>query len=92
MIGLYLRWVLERPRCSTDSMPFFFQKNWRVVGTDVREECLGILKYGRSAKRSNATNSLHSEGQESKTDGGLCKMLQKVVTKVVANRIKGILP
>ncbi|KAL5800890.1 hypothetical protein ACOSQ3_032522 [Xanthoceras sorbifolium] len=77
---------------------FFFQKFWNVVGEDVSSVCLNVLNGGCSIKEFNATNVVlipKVKNPERMTDFrpiSLCSVIYKTVSKVMANRLKEILP
>ncbi|CAJ2652835.1 unnamed protein product [Trifolium pratense] len=82
-----------------DGLPaLFFQKFWHIVGRDVQNLVLEILNNGRSPKDINKTfialipklkNPLAPKDYRPIS---LCNVVMKIVTKVIANRIKPILP
>ena len=76
----------------------FFQKFWKIVGPAVKRECLGILNGRASARAWNATNIVLIPKVKNPTTVkdfrpiSLCNVILKIVTKVVANRVKEVLP
>ncbi|KAL5781686.1 hypothetical protein ACOSP7_006715 [Xanthoceras sorbifolium] len=76
----------------------FFQKFWNVVGDDVSSVCLKVLNSGCSIEEFNATNVVlipKVKNPERMTDFrpiSLCSVIYKTVSKVMANRLKEILP
>ncbi|KAL5740040.1 hypothetical protein ACOSQ2_029220 [Xanthoceras sorbifolium] len=76
----------------------FFQKFWNVVGEDVSSVCLKFLNGGCSVEEFNATNVVlipKVKNPERMTDFrpiSLCSVIYKTVSKVMANRLKEILP
>ncbi|KAL5854485.1 hypothetical protein ACOSQ4_004287 [Xanthoceras sorbifolium] len=76
----------------------FFQKFWNVVGEDVSSVCLKVLNGGCSIEEFNATNVVlitKVKNPERMTDFrpiSLCSVIYKTVSKVMANRLKEILP
>jgi hypothetical protein len=82
-----------------DGFPaIFYQKNWDVVGKDVCCAVLSFLNGGQFDPSLNATNivlipKVSSPSQI--TDFrpiSLCNVLYKIISKVLANRLKSILP
>ena len=76
----------------------FFQKNWALMGEEV---CSGILHILNSGQMPHALNLTHialipkTKSPESVADFhpiSLCNVLYKLVSKVLANRLKKILP
>ncbi|KAL5794824.1 hypothetical protein ACOSP7_003418 [Xanthoceras sorbifolium] len=76
----------------------FFQKFWNVVGEDVSSVCLKVLNGGCSIEKFNTTNVVlipKVKNPERMTDFrpiSLCSVIYKTVSKVMANRLKEILP
>ncbi|KAL5854784.1 hypothetical protein ACOSQ4_004586 [Xanthoceras sorbifolium] len=76
----------------------FFQKFWNVVGEDVSSVCLKVLNGGCSIEEFNATNVVlisKVKNPERMTDFrpiSLRSVIYKTVSKVMANRLKEILP
>ncbi|KAL5838662.1 hypothetical protein ACOSQ3_015831 [Xanthoceras sorbifolium] len=76
----------------------FFQKFWNVVGEDVSNVCLKVLNGGCSIEEFNTTNVVlipKVKNPERMTDFrpiSLCSVIYKTVSKVMANRLKEILP
>ena len=83
----------------SDSMsPFFFQKYWHIVGPDVTLAVLSVLHSGKSLKKMNFT---HIVLVPKKNDPqfitefrpiSLSNVVSRIISKVLANRIKSILP
>ena len=78
--------------------PFFFQKYWHIVGPDVTSAVLSVLHYGRSLKKMNFT---HIVLIPKKNDPqsimefrpiSLSNVVSRIISKVLANWIKSILP
>ena len=78
--------------------PFFFQKYWHIVGPDVTSAVLSVLHSGRSLKKMNFT---HIVLIPKKNDPqsimefrpiSLSNVVSRIISKVLANRIKSILP
>lgn len=77
--------------------PCFFQKHWKIVGEDIIKLVRNFFKDGMLNKEMNATNivliskkkcpSLNSDMRPIT----LCNVVVKIITKVVANRLKGVL-
>ncbi|KAL5789913.1 hypothetical protein ACOSQ2_004801 [Xanthoceras sorbifolium] len=76
----------------------FFQKFWNVVSEDVSSVCLKVLNGGCSIEEFNTTNVFlipKVKNPERMTDFrpiSLCSVIYKTVSKVMANRLKEILP
>ncbi|XP_058749287.1 uncharacterized protein LOC131622279 [Vicia villosa] len=82
-----------------DGLPaIFFQKFWRIVGSDVYSLVLAILNDGKDPSIINNTFiTLIPKCKNPKTPKdfrpiSLCNVIMKIVTKTIANRIKMILP
>ena len=78
--------------------PIFYQKYWHVVGSDVTTAVLSCLNSGRLLKSINHTFITlipKVKCPEKVTDFrpiSLCNVIYKLVSKVLANRLKMILP
>ena len=82
-----------------DSMPpLFYQSFWNIVGDDV---CFAILDYLQNCKIPREINLTHIalipkvKSPERISEFlliSLCSVIYKVVSKVLANKLKGILP
>jgi len=76
----------------------FYQKNWSMVGNDVCKAVLYYLNHGQLDEGLNTTNIvlIPKVNSPSKlTDYrpiNLCNVLYKLIVKVLANRLKFILP
>ncbi|KAL5759510.1 hypothetical protein ACOSQ2_018348 [Xanthoceras sorbifolium] len=76
----------------------FFQKFWSVVGGDVTSVCLEVLGGKISIKEFNKTNIVlipKKKNPESLKDFrpiSLCSVVYKIIAKVLANRLKKVLP
>lgn len=74
--------------------PAFFQKHWNVVGNDVFEVVIDFFREGTGFQELNRTNVVLIPKKKDPikvTDMRpiyLCNVLSKVVTKVMANRLK----
>ena len=78
--------------------PFFFQKYWHIVGNDVTEVVLFVLTSGHFLHKMNYT---HIVLIPKKNDPkhvfdyrpiSLANVISRIVSKVLANRLKLILP
>jgi len=78
--------------------PFFYQKFWPVVGNDVTSMVLAILHGAKIPDGLNHTYVTLIPKKHKPTDVqdfcpiSLCNVLYKLVTKVITNRLKEILP
>jgi hypothetical protein len=78
--------------------PIFYQKYWHVIGSDVITAVLSYLNLGCLLKSINHTFITlipKVKGLEKVTDFrpiSLCNVIYKLVSKVLANRLKKILP
>ncbi|XP_062028694.1 uncharacterized protein LOC133744637 [Rosa rugosa] len=78
--------------------PCFFQKFWHVVGHDVCCAVKAVLTTGTISQESNFTHlTLIPKIKESKLPSdlrqiALCNVIYKIASKVLANRLKLILP
>lgn len=76
----------------------FYQKYWPIVGPDIVKRVLGILNHGEEIESINQTHIvLIPEKKKCESPGdyrpiSLCNVLYKLVAKVLANRMKKILP
>jgi hypothetical protein len=82
-----------------DGLPVgFFQKNWDVMGEDICQAILGTLNSGTIPYFLNSTNIALIPKVKNPTKVtdfrpiSLCNVLYKVISKVLANRLKKILP
>ncbi|KAL9675546.1 hypothetical protein QQ045_003748 [Rhodiola kirilowii] len=82
-----------------DEFPaLFFQRNWVIVGEDVIEEVLNCLNNKVLDAELNETLIVlipkvkEVEKVEDLRPISLCKVVMKIITKVLANRLKEILP
>ena len=78
--------------------PIFYQSYWHIVGNDITTAVLACLKDGSLLKKINHTHIClipKVQNPESVKDFrpiSLCNVLYKLVAKVLANRLKKILP
>ena len=96
-IALFQMHPLKSSRPNSMS-PFFFQKYWHVVGGDVTEAVLSVLNLGHILTKMNFTHILlitKKKDPQSMSDYrpiSLSNVVNRVVSKVLANRVKCILP
>ena len=83
----------------SDGMPlFFFQKYWHIVGQDVTTTVLSVLNFGHMLHKMNFTHIvLIPKNNELKNMSdywpiSLGNVISIIVSKVVANRLKHVLP
>lgn len=79
-------------------MLFFYQKYWKIVGDDVSHIILEILNENRDLTYFNYTyitlvpklpkSTSHNDFQPI----SLCNVIIKILTKCIANKLKGALP
>jgi hypothetical protein len=78
--------------------PIFYQKYWNIVGNDLTASILSCLKDGSLLKKINHTHIClipKVQNPESVKDFrpiSLCNVVYKIIAKVLANRLKKILP
>ena len=76
----------------------FYQKFWHIVGNDVSSAVLDFLNSGIKIPEINYTHIVlipKVKSLEKMTDFrpiSLCNVIYKIISKVVANRLKTILP
>lgn len=76
----------------------FYQKYWEIIGPDILDYTLNILKNGAPLLSINKTYiSLIPKTNFPNTPSdyrpiSLCNVILKIITKIIANRIKQILP
>lgn len=78
--------------------PFYFQKYWDIVGDDIREAVLSILSSSHMMKKMNYTHIVPipkiNEPQKiaDYRPISLANVISRIVSEVLANRLKLILP
>ena len=78
--------------------PIFYQKYWHIVGNDLTASILACLKDGSLLKKINHTHIClipKVQNPESVKDFrpiSLCNVVYKIIAKVLANRLRKILP
>ncbi|BFG35644.1 hypothetical protein CerSpe_219180 [Prunus speciosa] len=78
--------------------PVFFQKYWHIVGNDVSRAIINFLSSGRLLHKINFTHVVLIPKVKNPKDMtqlrpiSLCNVLFKIASKVLANRLKTILP
>ena len=83
---------------SDDMSSFFFQKYWHIVGQDVTIAILSVLNSGHMLHKMNFTHIvLIPKKNELKNMSdykpiSLGNVISRIVSKVVANRLKHVLP
>jgi len=76
----------------------FFQKYWSVVGNDVCRVILNILNRGSMPRKLNYTVILliskvkKPKSMKDLRPFSLCNMTYKLISKVMANHLKSIIP
>ena len=76
----------------------FYQKFWHIVGNDVSSAVLDFLNFGNMILEINYTHIVlipKIKSLEKMTDFkpiSLCNVIYKIISKVLANRLKIILP
>lgn len=77
--------------------PAFFQNFWPIIGNDVSQACLNILSSGTLPHRLNETvvvlipKKSNPEFVSDLRPIYLCNVMMKIVTKMLANRLKNLL-
>jgi hypothetical protein len=77
---------------------FFFQKYWHIVGDSVSTAVLSVLNSGKLLRKTNLTyislipKKKNPEKMSDYRPISLCNVLYKIISKVLANRLKTILP
>ncbi|KAA3490640.1 reverse transcriptase [Gossypium australe] len=81
-----------------DGFPaLFFQRFWHIVGNDVTKFCLGFLNDNQELRQINSTDIILIPKTQSPTSLAnfrpisLCSVLYKIVAKVIANRLRGVI-
>ena len=83
---------------SDDMSPFFFRKYWHIIGQDVTIAILSVLNFGHMLHNMNFTHIvLIPKNNELKNMSdykpiSLGNVISRIVSKVVANRLKHVLP
>ena len=77
--------------------PFFFQKYWHIVGTDVTNTVLLVLHFDHMLKKMNHTHIILIPKKDPKylVDYRLINLgnvVSRILLKVITNRLKHILP
>lgn len=78
--------------------PGFFQRFWNIIGSDVADFCISCIASGRIPDEVNTTLLVlipKKQTPEQMTDLrpiALCQVLYKIMAKMVANRMKHLLP
>lgn len=82
-----------------DGLPtLFYQHYWSIIGTDIIALCLDILNSGKDPSSINHTKIwLIPKNKNPNTPKdfrpiALCNVTLKIITKIIANRLKPILP
>jgi hypothetical protein len=77
-----------------DFVACFYQQNWAIVGTEVCQAVLSFLNTGQMVAKINETNiALKNPSQVSDFRPiNLCNIIYKLISKVLANRLKVVLP
>lgn len=77
--------------------PAFFQRHWAIVGRDILELTRKFFREGELLNGLNETNLVLIPKKKNPAQVSdlrpisLCNVLVKIITKVVANRLKGLL-
>ncbi|XP_075645825.1 uncharacterized protein LOC142616994 [Castanea sativa] len=84
---------------SPDGMfPFFFQKFWHIVGHDVTTAILSVLNSGHMLRKMNHTHIVLIPKKNDPTHMvdyrpiSLANIISRIISKVIANRLKFIFP
>ena len=76
----------------------FYRRTWHIIGHDVVKAILSFFQFGRILRELNHTSvSLIPKVQNPASLNeyrpiSCCKVLYKVISKILANRLKGVLP
>ena len=77
---------------------FFFQKFWHVIGPSVSIVVLSVLNFARILRKINLTHislipkKKNLEHMSDYRPISLCNVIYKIISKVLANRLKTVLP
>jgi hypothetical protein len=77
---------------------FFFQKYWNIVGANVSAAVLSVLNSGKMLCKINLTHislipkKKNPERMSEYRPISLCNVVYKIISKVLANRLKVVLP
>jgi hypothetical protein len=77
---------------------FFFQKYWHIVGSSVTHAVLSILNSGKMLRKINFSHislipkKKYLEQMSDFRPISLCNVVYKIISKVLANRLKLVLP
>ena len=77
---------------------FFFQKYWHIVGNDVTEAILSVLRFSHMLKKMNHTyivlipKKKDPKYQVDYRPISLSNVVSQIISNVIANRLKLILP
>ncbi|KAM1106692.1 hypothetical protein TB1_003568 [Malus domestica] len=78
--------------------PLFFQKYWGIIGQDITDAILSVLSLGKLLRKVNFTHValIPKDGSPKEMVHfrpiSLCNILYKIVSKVLTNRLKLIMP
>lgn len=78
--------------------PLFYQSFWSLIGKDINSvvlDCLNNCKIPREINNTNITLIPKVKSPELITDYrpiSLCNVVYKIASKVLANKLRGILP
>ena len=82
-----------------DGLPaLFFHKFWSTIGDDVSHFVLNVLNNGADPSIFNHTHVVlipknkHPQSPKDYHPISLCNVIFKIITKVIANRLKRVLP
>lgn len=78
--------------------PTFYQNFWNIIGKDVALACIRILSMGDVPRKLNETlvvlipKKVVPETVNDLRPKSLCNVMMKIITKMLANRLKSLLP